>query len=115
MCSRLYSLLLLLPIGNAENELDIRLVGGSYMWQGRVELFSSGVLSTVTFDHNQRGFLAAKVICRQLGYGMYCKVVDQTVNALTDKSYFPDFRDTFSLLCKVWRRHWSNSLQDSIV
>ena len=48
-------------------EGSIRLVGGGYMWQGRVEIFSSGAWNSVTF--NQRLYYgAALVACRQLGY-----------------------------------------------
>ena len=54
-------------------EGDIRLVHGSYLWQGRVEIFLSGVWGTtnVNAGYNKD----AKVICRQLGYTTYCESI----------------------------------------
>ena len=54
------------------NEGDIRLVGGKYLWEGRVEIFLFGVWGTVSDD--RAGTAAARVVCRQLGYNTYyCK------------------------------------------
>ena len=47
-------------------EGNIRLVGGQYLWQGRVEIFLSGVWGTVS--HDGGSFPDAAVVCRQLGY-----------------------------------------------
>ena len=45
---------------------DIRLVGGSYQWEGRVEIYLSGTWGTVTdSDWNSDD---AAVVCRKLGY-----------------------------------------------
>ena len=45
---------------------DVRLVGGSYQWEGRVEVFMSGVWGTITdsvwTDED------ATVVCWELGY-----------------------------------------------
>ena len=45
---------------------DIRLVGGSADWEGRVELFISGQWGTVCDKFGARRY--AQVVCRQLGY-----------------------------------------------
>ncbi|XP_052083754.1 deleted in malignant brain tumors 1 protein-like [Mytilus californianus] len=48
---------------------DVRLVGGNYYWEGRVEIYHNGVWGTICdddFDTNE-----AKVICAMLGYNRY--------------------------------------------
>ena len=46
---------------------DVRLVGGSYQWEGRVEIYMSGVWGTITdSDWTDDD---ARVVCRKLGYG----------------------------------------------
>ena len=55
--------------GDEVKEGDIRLVGGSYLWQGRVEIFLSGVWGTMTDDSAYSE--DAGVVCRQLGYSTY--------------------------------------------
>ena len=45
---------------------DIRLVGGSYQWEGRVEIFISGTWGTITdseWTNND-----AQVVCHKLGH-----------------------------------------------
>ena len=58
--------------GNETKEGDIRLVGGRHLWEGRVEIFLSGVWGTISDDgpSNTGGpsNTAAAVVCRQLGY-----------------------------------------------
>ena len=45
---------------------DIRLVGGSYQWEGRVEIYLSGTWGTISdSDWNSDD---AAVVCRKLGY-----------------------------------------------
>ena len=45
---------------------DIRLIGGSYPWEGRVEIYHSGTWGTITdFDWTNDD---AQVVCRQKGY-----------------------------------------------
>ena len=56
-------------IGDKVKEGDIRLVEGSYLWQGRVEIFLSGVWGTMTDDYAD--YREASVVCRQLGYSTY--------------------------------------------
>ena len=51
-------------------EGDIRLIGGSFSWEGRVEIYMSGVWGTV---EDNTGTNVAKVVCRQLGYETYSK------------------------------------------
>ena len=47
-------------------DADIRLVGGSYQWEGRVEIFYSGTWGTISdSDWNSED---AAVACRMLGY-----------------------------------------------
>ena len=67
---------IILVTGNEKKEGDIRLVGGNYLWQGRVEIFISGVWGTV-YDYYDYYFLSsneARVVCRQLGYNTYSKL-----------------------------------------
>ena len=45
---------------------DVRLVGGSYQWEGRVEIYMSGSWGTVT--DSQWSSDDALVVCRKLGY-----------------------------------------------
>ena len=45
---------------------DIRLVGGSYNWEGRVEIYWTGTWGTISdTSWSNRD---AKVVCRQLGH-----------------------------------------------
>ena len=45
---------------------DVRLVGGSYQWEGRVEVFMSGVWGTITdSDWTDED---ATAVCRKLGH-----------------------------------------------
>ena len=59
-------------IGDDVKEGDIRLVPGSYLWQGLVEIFLNGVWGRI----NDRGAssIDARVVCRQLGYNTYSKI-----------------------------------------
>ena len=61
-----------ISIGDDIKEGDIHLVGSGYSWQGRVEIFLSGVWGTVSDDG--AGTTDAAVVCRQLGYSTYSKV-----------------------------------------
>ena len=58
--------------GDEIKEGDIRLVGGSYLWHGRVEIYLSGVWGIISYYGTS--YNAAKVVCRQLGYNTYSKV-----------------------------------------
>ena len=51
---------------------EIRLVGGNYPWEGRVEIFLFGAWGTIC-DRDANGDAAA-VVCRQLGYSTYGKL-----------------------------------------
>ena len=70
-CESLYSLLFTNFSGNETKELDIRLVGGKYLWEGRVEIFLHGVWGTFCDDGAYTN--DAFVVCRQLGYTIYSK------------------------------------------
>ncbi|CAG2225442.1 unnamed protein product [Mytilus edulis] len=51
---------------------NVRLVGGNYYWEGRVEIYHNGAWGTIcddNFDTNE-----AKVICTMLGYNRYGSV-----------------------------------------
>ena len=57
--------------GNEIKEGNIRLVGGEYLWEGRLEIFIHGVWGT--FSDDGAGTTDATVVCRQLGYNTYSK------------------------------------------
>ena len=59
--------------GNETKEWDIRLVGGKYLWEGRVEIFLHGVWGTFCDDGAYTN--DASVVCRQLGYTIYSKSI----------------------------------------
>ena len=59
-------------LGEEIKEGDIRLVGGGYLWEGRVEIFLSGVWGAISDDRTYR--TEATIVCRQLGYNTYRKV-----------------------------------------
>ena len=79
--------------GTEYHEGDIRLVGGSYSWEGRVEIFLHrewGAITETYYIHNylprdsapQASLLgvqatpfarSAHVVCRQLGYDTRCE------------------------------------------
>ena len=56
---------------------NIRLVGGSYSWEGRVEIYLDGEWGTIT--GNGVGDVDAHVVCRQLGYDTHCELVSDFV------------------------------------
>ena len=54
--------------GDEESERDVRLVGGSYSWEGRVEIFFMGSWTTV---YGSQNYVDTRVVCQQLGYNTY--------------------------------------------
>ena len=54
---------------------DIRLVGGSYPWEGRVEIYYLGVWGTITDTEWTND--DAQAVCRKMGYfkpgNVHCK------------------------------------------
>ena len=55
-------------VDSSYREGNIRLVGGSYNWEGRVEIFYSGTWSSI-YDTSWT-FSDATVVCRQLGHSV---------------------------------------------
>lgn len=55
-------------VDSAYQEGDIRLVGGSYNWEGRVEILYSGMWSSI-YDTSWT-VSDATVVCRQLGHSI---------------------------------------------
>lgn len=54
---------------STERPGNVRLVGGSNAWEGRVEIHLSGAWGTVAEPVSYHDLTnAAKVVCRQLGY-----------------------------------------------
>ena len=53
-------------LGAELNNGDIRLIGGSYPWEGRVEIYFSGTWGTIS-DSDWTSD-DAQVVCRKLGY-----------------------------------------------
>ena len=51
---------------DSQRDGDIRLAGGSYQWEGRVEIFFSGTWGTIT-DSDWTSD-DAQVVCRKLGH-----------------------------------------------
>ncbi|CAI7997790.1 Neurotrypsin, partial [Geodia barretti] len=68
LLSHEYDVLVQCQEGNDTSEGDIRLVGGTNHWEGRVEVFLSREWGTV---YDYRAYTAdAVVVCRQLGYSV---------------------------------------------
>ena len=62
-------------LGGETREGNIRLVGGTHNWVGRVEIYISGVWGTISDDiAGGSTFASAKVVCRQLGFNTYSKL-----------------------------------------
>ena len=60
-------------LGDDIKEGDIRLVGGSYLWQGRVEIYLNGAWGTIYYYYARS--VEARVVCQQLGYNTYSKLL----------------------------------------
>ena len=60
-------------LGDDIKEGDIRLVDGSYLWQGRVEIYLDGIWGTIYYYPAWSA--EARVVCRQLGYNTYSKLL----------------------------------------
>ena len=58
--------------GGDYKEGDIRLVGGSYSWEGRVEIYLYGEWGTISYHYTDRK--DSHVVCRQLGYDTRCEI-----------------------------------------
>ena len=58
------------------HEGDICLVGGSYSWEGCVEIYLYGEWGTITDDATG---VEAHVVCQQLGYGTRYKNIHYIV------------------------------------
>ena len=52
---------------------DIRLVGGSYAWEGRVEIYLNREWGTIS--DQQHRVRDAHVVCQQLGYDIRCELL----------------------------------------
>ena len=72
--SLIFSSSLLSHLGNNIKEGDIRLVPGSYLWQGLVEIFLDGVWGIIDKYYYGTSYTDARVVCRQLGYNTYSKI-----------------------------------------
>ena len=64
---------LLIISGSDYREGDIRLVGGVYSWEGRVEIYLYG--KWVTVRDNSADVQDAHVVCQQLGYDTRCESI----------------------------------------
>ena len=62
-------------LGDDMKEGDIRLVGGRYLWEGRVEIFLSGVWGTISDDMAYYYRDNAVIVCKQLGYNTFSKLI----------------------------------------
>ena len=63
-------------LGDIYKEGDIRLMGGSYSWEGRVEIYTSGTWGTIggiSRRYSSYRCIDAGIACRQLGYDIQCE------------------------------------------
>ena len=102
-----YHFIPLLPSGICENG-DIRLVGGTNQYEGRVEICWNEAWGTVCHDYWSTQ--DAQVACRQLGYS--------TIGNNTVFFYKTRKLETFTLLfcrfnclylCPLWPGNWPHS------
>ena len=70
---------LLMCIGDDIKEGNIRLIPGSYLWQGLVEIFLDGVWGTINYVRAYSD--DARVVCRQLGYNTFGKTRGKTTGS----------------------------------
>ena len=59
---------LTLTVDSSYREGSIRLVGGAYNWEGRVEIYWMGEWGTVSAGNSSWTAAEAEVVCRQLGH-----------------------------------------------
>ena len=59
-------------------ESEVRLVEGNNLWEGRVEIFSSGIWGSIS--NSGTGVLEARAICRELGYNQYSECQSKQQN-----------------------------------
>ena len=94
------------PLGICENG-DIRLLGGTNQYEGRVEVCWSEVWGTVcddfwsTFD--------AQVACRQLGFATTGKTLGLSKTGRVTSHLSSFCRCNTFLPCHLWPGHWSHS------
>ena len=62
--------MLFISEGSGFKSGDVRLVGGSLNWEGRVEIYLNREWGTISSDGADN--LNAHVVCRQLGYDTRC-------------------------------------------
>ena len=64
----LYYFSLVLTVDSSYREGSIRLAGGAYNWEGRVEIYWMGEWGAVSSGHMPWTATEAEVVCRQLGH-----------------------------------------------
>lgn len=87
-------------------EGNIRLVGGSHDWEGRVEVYISGNWGTINDDSWTTD--DATVVCRQLGHSTSGEKERNIHNAIGLDVPIYAYRCKAYLLCFFWTRQWSS-------
>ena len=97
---------------NRDSKLQVRIVGGNYPWEGRVEIFFETSWKPISVANVISTRKVTEVVCRQLGYGQpvsssdLSQKVDQNVNGSWKIEVVCHGNETFLHECS-FKEHFS--------
>ena len=86
---------------DSQRDGDIRLVGGSYQWEGRVEIYFSGTWGTIT-DSDWTSD-DAQVVCRKLGHFKPGSLVFEPKSDIYSSLTYPNIKEKLSRPVQLYR------------